>query len=64
MSASSGSTSSYASLGPDTAIASRPALTTLAFPLTGAASSVVPRAAAACRTRSEVSAETVLESTR
>src|SRR5438270_135375 len=41
---------------------SLPALTTLALPLTGAARSVVPRSAAACRIRSDVSAETVLVS--
>ena len=42
---------------------SRPALTTLGFPLTGAARSAVPPFSASARTAAEASAEIVVEST-
>ena len=44
-------------------IVSRPALTTLGLPLTGAASSAVPRFSASARTAADASAEIVVEST-
>src|SRR5207245_2301561 len=54
---------SYASRGPDTAIVSFPAFATLALPLTGAASSALPRLSACARISLETSIDTVEVST-
>ncbi|MDQ1690068.1 MAG: hypothetical protein QOD87_176 [Pseudonocardiales bacterium] len=61
---SSGSMMVNASCGPEAAMDSRPALTTLALPLTGQTSRDVPRSVAASRTSWEASADTDDESTR
>ena len=51
-------------LGPEATIESRPALTTLALPETGAASIAMPRIAACLRTAAEASVETLEQSIR
>ena len=55
---------SKAARGPETARVSRPTLATFGFPMTGAASSVVPRGLSASRTCCETSVEMVEQSTR
>src|ERR1700722_13857877 len=50
--------------GPDTTTDSRPALTTLALPDTGAASIATPRAAACSRTAADASVDTLEQSTK
>ena len=58
-----GSAILYASAGPDTTSVSLPVSTTLALPLTGAASIWVPRLAAAARILADASSETLEVST-